>query len=183
MSQDQRPEPWLRSTLNRNAVRLPAQGWRCGYPGITDEIIIQPQSGCVISSTTKNWAQPPCGWGSMNSLPRVAESGNPRLEGATALRFRRQAKGLIHLKKSTLMHQVLPPKYFRNFFELPGELISYAGEVSGTGSPWFSSSTGGDSSNSAKPCGRVRTRPVASVTTWPVSPSAMTTPSETRTIS
>src|ERR1043166_204456 len=67
----------------------------------------------------------------------------------------------------------------------PGsDLDLYKGaSSSGTGSPTFSGGLGEDSRSSAKVCGNERTRPFPSVTTWPVSPSAMIVPSASRTIS
>src|SRR5207302_10740057 len=45
----------LSSALNPNAVAPQSPGvGRLGYPGISSERIIQPQSGCVISSTNQN---------------------------------------------------------------------------------------------------------------------------------
>jgi len=60
--------------LNRNAVSPSSPGLALRLPWDHGWKIIQPQSGCVISSTNQNWAQPPCGWESTNSLPRVAEA-------------------------------------------------------------------------------------------------------------
>jgi hypothetical protein len=91
------------ATATAKRFRPPAQGCRFGYPGVTDEDDIQPQGGCVISSSRKP-AQPRCGWCSKQFPTQGSRSGNPGLEGATALRFVLDTRGP---KKLTHRHHVL----------------------------------------------------------------------------
>jgi len=62
MPQTKGPKYGSTRFLTATRFRSPAQGCRFGYPGDHGWNIIQPQSGCVISSTNQKRAQPPCGW-------------------------------------------------------------------------------------------------------------------------
>ena len=53
--------------------------------------IIQPQGGCVISSSTMT-AQPLCGWGLSNPVTQGSRSGNPGLEGGNRFAVVGEAK-------------------------------------------------------------------------------------------
>src|SRR5256885_12044622 len=75
------------ASLTATRLRPPAQGWPLRLPWDCGSKFIQPRSGCVISSTNQRQPQPPCGWESTKVVPRVAETANPGLKGATALRF------------------------------------------------------------------------------------------------
>src|SRR5438876_8547797 len=74
-------------TLTRGISLGSAQDWPLRLPWDCGSKFIQPQSGCVISSRNEKRSQPPCGWDSTKLVPRVAETANPGLKGATALRF------------------------------------------------------------------------------------------------
>src|SRR5437660_6228570 len=95
--------------LTARRLRPSAQGCRRGYPGITNEIIIQPQGGCGISSAHQHGATA-LRLGLKPLLTQGSRSGNPGLEGATALRFGARPKDRSDWKNFTHRHQVLPSK-------------------------------------------------------------------------
>jgi len=99
--------------LTARRLRPSAQSCRRGYPGITNEIIIQPQGGCGISSAHQHGATA-LRLGLKPLLTQGSRSGNPGLEGATALRFGGESNRVYgEFRKYFAFRSLLPPLSLR----------------------------------------------------------------------